>query len=136
MPGLTLKLSGQPDPALARRIVPALTALTCDVLEKQPAQTMVMLQFVPHELWFIENRSLAEHGRNSFRLEVTVTDETNTKAQKARYQKAAFDLLSEMIGNLHPHSNVHIIDCRASAYGYGGVTQEYRFQHANPSPRS
>lgn len=27
------------------------------------------------------------------------------------------------------HSNVYVIDCRASAYGDGGVTQEYRYQH-------
>jgi 4-oxalocrotonate tautomerase len=130
MPGITLKLSGEPDAALARGLAAELTALTCDVLEKRPQQTMVMVQFVPRELWFIDNRSLADHRRNSFRLEVTITDETNTKAQKARYQREAYALLSRVIDDLHPHSNVHIIDCRASAYGYGGVTQEYRHQHA------
>lgn len=130
MPGVTLKISGEPDPALIGRIVPEITALTCTVLDKLPEQTMVMLLFVPHEHWFIDNRSLAEHGRNSFRLEVTISDETNTKAQKARYQHEAFALLSRLIGNLHPHSNVHLIDCRPTAYGYGGVTQEYRHQHA------
>ncbi len=91
---------------------------------------MVLVRFVPHELWFIDGRSLAEHGRNSFRLEVTITDETNTKAQKARYQREAFDLVGGILGNLHSHSNIHIIDCRAAAYGYGGVSQEYR--HHNP----
>ena len=90
---------------------------------------MVIVQFVPHELWFIDNQSLVAHGQNSFRLEVTITDETNTKTQKTCYQREAFDLLSRLIGNLHPHSNVHIIDCRASSYGYGGLTQEYRYQH-------
>jgi 4-oxalocrotonate tautomerase len=28
------------------------------------------------------------------------------------------------------HSYVHVADLRASAYGYGGRTQEYRHQHA------
>lgn len=130
MPGITLKISGQPNLELANRIVPKITSLTCAVLEKRQNQTMVMIEFVPREHWFIDNRSLAEHGCNSFRLEVTITDETNTKAQKARYQQEAFALLSELIGNLHPHSNVHVIDCRATSYGYGGVTQEYRHQHA------
>lgn len=118
--------------AAAKRpqLVPQLTALTCEVLEKRPEQTLLILDFVPHEQWFIHNRSLVEHGRNAFRLEVTVTDETNTKAQKARFHREAYVLLAELIGNLHPHSNVHIIDCRASAYGYEGVTQEYRYQHA------
>lgn len=127
MPGITLKISGQPDMALVQSIVPQLTALTCDVLEKRPEQTMVMVYFVPHELWFINSRSLSELGLNSFRLEVTITDETNTKAQKARFQHEAFVLLAEEIGNLHPHSNIHVIDCRASAYGYGGMSQEFRY---------
>ncbi|MBP2298749.1 tautomerase family protein [Azospirillum picis] len=129
MPGINLTLSGESDAGLANRIVPELTALTSAVLEKLPELTMVMVRFIPHELWFIDSRSLVEHGRNSFRLEITITDETCSKAQKARYQREAFDLLSTLIGNVHPHSNVHIVDCRAGAYGYGGVTQEYKYQH-------
>ncbi|EPG2633954.1 TPA: 4-oxalocrotonate tautomerase [Pseudomonas aeruginosa] len=130
MPGITLQLSGQEDAALATRLASDLTILTCAVLDKRAEHTMVLVRFVPHELWFIDGRSLAEHGRNSFRLEVTITDETNTKAQKARYQREAFDLVGGILGNLHSHSNIHIIDCRAAAYGYGGVSQEYR--HHNP----
>ena len=129
MPGIHLKLSGQPDPQLARRLAPELTALTCELLEKHPERAALTLEFIPREFWFIHGRSLVEHDRNAFRLEVTVTEETNTRTQKARYQREAFALLSRLIGNLHAHSNVHIIDCRASAYGYGGITQEYRFQH-------
>jgi 4-oxalocrotonate tautomerase len=129
MPGITLKISGRPDQDLTRRIVPKIMALTCSLLDKEPERTMVMLQFVPHDEWYIAGKSLAELGQNAFRLEVTVTDETNTKAQKAAYHKAAFTALSELIGNVHPHSNIHIVDCRATAYGYAGLTQEYRFQH-------
>lgn len=129
MPGITLTLSGEEDRALARALAAEITTLTCAVLEKLPANTMVMVRFVPQALWFIDSRSLAEHGRNSFRLEVTITDETTTKDQKARYQREAFALLSERIGNVHPHSNVHVIDCRAGAYSYGGVTQEYKYHH-------
>lgn len=130
MPGLSLRISGQPDTTLASRIAPQLTALTSRVLEKRPELTVVTFQFVPHELWFIDSRSLVEHSKNASRLEVTITDETNTKYQKACFQHDAFHLLSELIGNVHAHSNVHIVDCRASAYGYGGLTQEYRYQHA------
>ena len=129
MPGIMLKISGRPDPDLAQRIVGKITSLTCSVLDKEPARTMVMLQFIPHDEWFIAGKSLAELGCNSFRLEVTITDETNTKAQKAAYHKAAFAALCELIGNVHKHSNIHVIDCRAGAYGYGGVTQEYRAHH-------
>jgi len=129
MPGILLKISGEPDPALTPRVVHEIMALTCRVLDKQPERTMVMVDYVPRENWFIAGRSLVEHEANSFRLEVTITDETNTRAQKAEFHRAAFALLCELIGNVHPHSNIHVIDCRASAYGYGGVTQEYRSHH-------
>lgn len=129
MPGLLLTLSGSRNPPLVARIVPALTSLTCDILKKRPEATMVMVRYVLHEDWFIESRSLADYGKNSFRLEVTITDETNTKEQKAMFHRSAFDLLSGVIGNIHPHSNIHICDVRASAYGYGGFTQEYRLHH-------
>jgi Uncharacterized protein, 4-oxalocrotonate tautomerase homolog len=123
MPGITLTLSGAPDTALASQISRELTELTARVLDKQPSQTMVIVRFVDPGLWFIENESLESLGRNSFRLEVTITDETTTVEQKRRYQRETYDLLSGRIGNVHPHSNVHIIDVRATAYGYGGVPQ-------------
>ncbi|TXJ17230.1 MAG: 4-oxalocrotonate tautomerase family protein [Afipia sp.] len=134
MPGITLRISGQPDADLTRRAVARITSVTCTLLDKKPQQTVAMVQYIPQDQWFIAGKSLVEHGKNSFRLEVTITDETCTKWQKAEYQEAAFAALSDVIGNVHPHSNVHVIDCRASAYGYGGVTQEHRYQHqAQPS---
>ena len=129
MPGLKLTVSGTPDEALSRRLAAELTALTCSTLRKKPERTMVQVRYLPREQWFIEARSLADHGKNSFRLEVTITEGTNTRDEKSLYQKRAFVLLSELIGNLHPHSNVHIIDCGAISYGYGGLTQEYRYNH-------
>lgn len=123
MPGIHLTLSGAPDTALAAQLSHELTELTARVLGKQPSQTMVIVRFVDPGLWFIDSESLECLGRNSFRLEITITDETTTLAQKRRYQRESFDLLSERIGNVHPHSNVHILDVRATAYGYGGVPQ-------------
>lgn len=126
MPGIILTVSGEADGARTRRLAEEIATLTCRVLKKEPGRTAVFVRYQPAEQWFIAGRSLLEHGKNAFRLEVTITDETNTKAEKAAYQREAFDLLSGLIGNLHPHSNVHIIDCRASAYGYGGISQEER----------
>jgi 4-oxalocrotonate tautomerase len=128
MPGIVLTVSGEANGVSSQRLAEEITRLTCSVLRKEPERTMVILRHVPHDQWFIGSRSLADYGKNSFRLEVTITDETNTKAEKAAYHQAAFTLLSDLIGNLHPHSNIHVMDCRAAAYGYGGVTQE-RFSY-------
>jgi hypothetical protein len=37
-----------------------------------------------------------------------------------------------LLGNVHPESYVYVQDVRATAYGFGGRTQEYRHQHPNP----
>ncbi|KPG01561.1 4-oxalocrotonate tautomerase [Rhodopseudomonas sp. AAP120] len=129
MPGIVLTVSGKPDAALTNRLAADIADLTCKVLKKELSRTSVLVRYQPPEQWFIAGRALAEDGRHAFKLEVTITDETNTKAEKATYHAEAFALLSRLIGNLHPHSNIHVIDCRASAYGYAGVTQEeHRFR--------
>jgi 4-oxalocrotonate tautomerase len=132
MPGIVLTLSGEPDDDLAQRIATDITDLACAVLRKRPDQTMVMVRHVPHRSWFIGKRPLSAWGKNSFRLEVTITQDTNTRAEKAEFHSQAFALLSRLLGDVHPHSNVHIIDCNAAGYGYGGITQEQRLQHAGP----
>jgi hypothetical protein len=54
-------------------------------------------------------------GRNAFQLDISVTDETNTKAEKAQYLAAIFGALSEVIGDVNPLSYIHVIDARAAA---------------------
>jgi len=134
MPGIVLTLSGEPDERLAQRLAEEITSLTCSVLHKQSDKTMVMVRHVPHQLWFIDKRPLSAWGRNSFRLEVTITEGTNTRQEKAEYQRRAFALLSEVLGKIHPHSNIHIIDCGAASYGYGGVSQERQLLDAESQP--
>ena len=37
--------------------------------------------------------------------------------------------LHELLGEVTEPAYVHLADLRASAYGFGGLTQEYRHQH-------
>lgn len=129
MPHLNLQISGNPDGALAERAARAVADLTVRVLAKEPDVVAIGVQFLPHDRWFIGGKSLAALGRNAFHLDISVTDETNTKGQKAAYLEAVHHTLSELIGHVHDCSYVHVIDARAAAYGYGGRTQEYRHQH-------
>jgi 4-oxalocrotonate tautomerase len=131
MPRITVTIAAQPDDKLTHQVAKELSKLTAEQLDKSLDATLLTINYFPRERWFIAGRSLVDWDMNGFTLEVTVTDETNTRQEKASYHRAAFALLSELIGNVHPHSNVHVIDCRAAAYGYGGVTQEYRYQHAS-----
>lgn len=126
MPGITLTLSGEPDQSLTDRLAREISDLTCRVLKKNIGQTSTVIRYEPRENWFIAGRSLTDHRKNAFRLEVTVTDETNTKTEKADFHRAAFELIASRVDDLHPHSSIHVVDCRGSAYGYGGMTQDAR----------
>lgn len=130
MPHIVVHVSGQPDAARNRHIVDSVASLTQSVLGKKLPVIAITLQHIPLDQWFIGGRPLSELGRNAFHLDISVTDETNTKAEKARFIQEIYTAFGEILGELHECSYVHVIDARAAAYGYGGKTQEYRHQHA------
>lgn len=129
MPHIVIHLSGAPDAAIDRRVVDAVAGLTQSVLGKKLPVIAITLQHIPHERWFIGGRPLSELGKQAFHLDISVTDETNTKSEKARFIKEAYGAFRDILGELHECSYVHVIDARAAAYGYGGQTQEFRHQH-------
>lgn len=130
MPHVAIQLSGEPDSALTRRVVDTVAELTQRVLDKKLPVISVAVQYVPAEAWFVGGQTLAELGRSAFHLDITITDETNTKAEKARYLRELHAAIQGRRPDLHEVSYVHLIDARAAAYGYGGLTQEYRHQRA------
>lgn len=129
MPILNVKVSAQRTPELSARIAETLLDLTTRVLGKRRDLTAVVITFVDPADWYIAGRSLADLKQSSFYFDVKVVDETNTKAEKARYIAEAFAAFEGLLGALHPESYVYVQDVRATAYGFGGRTQEYRHQH-------
>jgi 4-oxalocrotonate tautomerase len=129
MPLLTLRIAAAPDRALATRAAAALHQLTVTHLGKRPELIAVAVDFVDPATWFIAGEPLAGTGLASYHLAITITDETNTKAEKARFMAATHAALGEVLGPLHEESYIHVHDVRAAAYGYGGRTQEWRAHH-------
>ncbi|WP_311223786.1 MULTISPECIES: 4-oxalocrotonate tautomerase [unclassified Acidovorax] len=130
MPHTVIHLSGEPDAALARLAVDTIAELTQRVLGKQLPVIATTVQFIPAAQWFIGGTSLAELNQSAFHLDISITDETNTKAEKALYLREVHAAFSALLPSLHTVSYVHLIDARAAAYGYGGRTQEWRHQQA------
>jgi 4-oxalocrotonate tautomerase len=129
MPILNVQVSAQRTPELSERITETLLELTTRILGKRRDLTAVVITYVDPRDWYVAGRSLADLQQSSFYFDVKVVDETNTKAEKARYVAEAFEAFGRLLGNLHPESYVYVQDVRATAYGYGGRTQEYRHQH-------
>lgn len=127
MPILNVKVAAVRSQALSKAIASLLQDLTARILRKDPAVTAIAIDFVAPEDWYAGGRSLAEQRKSSVYFDIKVTDETNTKDEKAAFIREAFSGLAALLGNLHEESYIHVHDVRAAAYGYGGVTQEARY---------
>jgi 4-oxalocrotonate tautomerase len=129
MPILNVKVSAAKSPAMSKRISDMLLEMTTRILHKKRELTAVAIDYVDPEDWIVGGETLAAQGKASFYFDIKVVDETNTKAEKAQYIKEVFDGFSKLLGNLHPESYVYIQDVRATAYGFGGKSQEFRYHH-------
>ena len=130
MPILNVKVSAQKSPEMSKKISTLLLELTTKILGKDPRVTSIAIDYVDPDDWIVGGKSLLEHGKTSVYFDIKVTDETNTKAEKARYIRETFAGFENLFGHLHEESYIYVQDVRAAAYGYGGKTQEFRFQHA------
>jgi len=130
MPILNVKISTKKTAESTKAISDILLELTTRILHKKPEVTSIAIDYVDPDDWIVAGRSLSEQGKSSIYFDIKITDETNTKAEKAQYISEAFDAFNKLLGNLHEESYIYVQDVRATAYGYGGKTQEYRYQHA------
>lgn len=130
MPILNVKVSAERSATLTREIADMLLDLTERILHKQREVTAIAIDYVDPRDWFVGGVPLVEQGRRSFFFDIRITDETNTKDEKARYIAEAFAGFERILGDVHEESYVHVHDVRAASYGYGGRTQEYRYHAA------
>ncbi len=129
MPILNVRVSAPKSPEMTRAIADTLLKLTGRILKKKPEVTALAISYIDPADWLIGGKTLAELGKASIYFDIKITDETNTKAEKAQYIAESFAAFRELLGELHEVSYIHVEDVRAAAYGYGGLTQEYRYQH-------
>ncbi|MET0964165.1 MAG: 4-oxalocrotonate tautomerase family protein [Noviherbaspirillum sp.] len=129
MPILNVKVSGAKSPELTSQISGLLLDLTSRILKKKRELTSIAIDYIDPDNWIVGGKSLSEQRKNSFYFEIKITDETNTKDEKALYIREAFAGFASILGSLHEESYIHVQDVRAASYGYGGYTQEYRYHH-------
>jgi 4-oxalocrotonate tautomerase len=130
MPILNVKVSGKRSDAMTSAIAEMLIDLTQRILGKDPAVTAIAIDYTDPRDWIAGGRTLAEQGKSSVYFDIKITDETNTKSEKAAFIQAAFAGFSALLGDLHEESYIYVQDVRAASYGYGGRTQEWRYQRA------
>lgn len=129
MPILNVKVSGTKSPELTRQVSGLLLDLTSRILNKKRELTSIAIDYIDPDDWIVGGSSLSEQRKSSFYFDIKITDETNTKDEKALYIKEAFEGFARILGSLHEESYIHVQDVRAASYGFGGRTQEYRYHH-------
>ena len=130
MPILNVKVSIPKSRESTAAIADTLLELTSRILHKQREVTAIVIDFVDPACWIVGGVPLSEQNKHSFSLDIKITDETNSKDEKAHYIREVFAAFSTLLGDVHEESYIHVHDVRAAAYGYGGQTQEYRYHAA------
>lgn len=127
MPAIHIQLSSAPLPEVQiEKVAQRVLEITERVLHKAPAVTAVFIDALPAARWWIGGENLLDQARSSYCVTIRITDETNTKVEKAQYIAQVHALMRSLLGPTHPCSYVHVHDVRASAYGWDGQTQEWR----------
>ena len=100
MPFIHVRYSTPTERDLRQPIATLVTDTTARVLGKNPELTAVVVEQVPAPTWFIAGRSLAEHRKATFFVEVRVTRGTNVKAEKAAYLREIFRAMEALLGEV------------------------------------
>ena len=132
MPILNVKISQPSSAEMTIKVSEMLLELTTRILHKKRELTSIAIDYIAPEHWVVGGSTLAAQGKNSFYFDIKVVDGTNTKDEKAQYIAEAFAAFGRLLGKLHAESYIYIHDVRAEAYGFGGLTQEYRYIKGKP----
>ncbi|TPN79633.1 4-oxalocrotonate tautomerase family protein [Mesorhizobium sp. CU2] len=127
MPIINVSVTSKPDAKLSASIAMEITEITARELRKDPTITAVAVNYIDPQHWFAGGKSLAEHGTNTFWLDIKVVDGTNTKLELEAYLRAIFAAFERLLGGVHGESYALVHEVPAAAYGFGGKSQEFRF---------
>lgn len=123
MPTLNLKIAPLQNPERYQQLARALTALTAQLLGKRPAVTAVVIDDLPAAQWYVGGEDVQ---RPTAMLEISITQGTNTPAEKEAFIRAAWEELERQLahgGPLEEASYVVVRELPATDWGYGGRTQ-------------
>src|SRR5476649_2669560 len=112
---LNVKVSIEKSLAAVEAVLDVLLERRSGILGKKREVTAIAIQFIDPDSWVIGGRLLSEQKKSSFYFDIKITDETNTKDEKARYISAVFEGFGRILGDLHEESYIHVEDVRAAS---------------------
>ena len=122
MPFINIKINAHESEELREKVANIILNNTSNILNKKRDLTSILVEFLPENSWFIGNKKVL-----TFYFEIKITKGTNTKEQKSKYIKAMYEDLKKLLGDISPASYVTIDEVEADAWGFEGLTQEFRY---------
>ncbi|MEU7582990.1 tautomerase family protein [Streptomyces sp. NPDC041068] len=129
MPHIRATVTDPDLPADVRRtLAEGLTGLAVSALGKSAARTIVHLDLVPADRYYVGGKPLT--GGRDAHLEVSITAGTNSAGEKEAFIAEATAFLTDLLGPL-ARGGVALHELHPESYGYQGVTQfdHYRENH-------
>jgi 4-oxalocrotonate tautomerase len=126
MPVLQLKVAPLQNHQHYARLANALTQITERVLRKDAALTVVVIEDLPQARWFVSGQAVTQAAAL---LEISVTQGTNTAAEKAQWVAETFAELAKQLGlgaGLAAVNYCIVREIAAPDWGYDGQTQAQR----------
>lgn len=128
MPYLRVRIATADQHVSAQQIASMLTDLAVTKLGKNAGVAAVDVQFQDPKQWFIGGHAL-KPDQSSFFIEIKITSSTNSRDDKAAFVKAAYQQMAALLPNVQPTSYIVLQDVASDSWGYGGLTQEFRYIH-------
>jgi len=112
---------------LKHDVAALLSRLTADILHKDPGVTAVLVESAEPGDWIVAGSSVADQTIGTFYVEVSITENTNTKDETTEWVRRVYDEMNALVGPVHEASYVLVHAVDGDAYGYGGLTQNLRW---------
>lgn len=126
MPIINIQLTASITENEATEIAQRSTRIMGEILEKDTSLTAVAITKIEKQHWFINNTSLSNNKTESALVNVKISQNSNSTAQKSAAISAFYSLLDEIAGPLDNTSYVALEELPITDWGYGGKTQAAR----------
>lgn len=123
MPTIIVSIAPLQNPEQYASIARRLTDITAEILHKDEAVTAVLINDLPAARWSIGGQAV---NQPTALVEISITQGTNTAAEKARWIAAAFTEMQAVLGTLAKASYCIVRELPAQDWGYSGLTQSDR----------
>jgi 4-oxalocrotonate tautomerase len=113
----TIKVSGSKSYAMTKSISSIILEMNLKYLRGRKDFTVILVEYLPLDLWIIGDIPLSEQQKNCLIMNVTISDAI-TSDEKAKFISESFRALNDVLGDLHQDSYISINQFDHNSFSY------------------